>query len=129
MDTSLRTVNISCLKEHEEVLKNELEPLYVCDLLFEERAVDILNHDRVTEARHRQNQIKHLLDTLMENENDCFHFFLYILQKEDSESILQELKRSPSGAVGTGVSYCNCMRNSFFQKEHAFSTNNVNLLL
>ena len=129
MDTSLRTVNISCLQEHEEVLQDELEPVYICDLLFEERAVDIPDHDRVTEARHRQKQIKHLLDTVKENKNDCFHFFLYILQKEESESILQELKRSPSGAVGTGVSYCNCMRNSFFQVEHAFSTNDVNLLL
>ncbi|XP_078324280.1 uncharacterized protein LOC111123198 isoform X2 [Crassostrea virginica] len=101
LDTSLRTVNISCLQEHEEVLQDELEPVYICDLLFEERAVDIPDHDRVTEARHRQKQIKHLLDTVKENKNDCFHFFLYILQKEESESILQEFKTSPSGAVGT----------------------------
>lgn len=111
MDSSLRTVNISCLQEHEDELQDELDSVYMCDLLFEERAVDIPDHDRVTEARHRQKQIKHLLDTVKENKNDCFHFFLYILQKEESESILQELKRSPSGAVGTGVSYCNCMRN------------------
>nr|XP_034318199.1 sacsin-like isoform X8 [Crassostrea gigas] len=95
-----RSLKTQCLQEHEEFLNEELEPLDVCDLLFEERAIEISAHDKITETSRRQKQMKYLLETVKENKNDCFLFFLYILQKEGHESILEELKKSAPRAVG-----------------------------
>lgn len=107
-----RSLKTSCLQEHEEFLNEELEPLDICDLLFEERAMEISAHDKITETSKRQKQMKYLLETVNENENDCFYLFLYILQKEGYESILEELKKSTPGAVGAG------MFNIFVEREN-----------
>lgn len=98
-----RSLRTPCLQEHEEFLNEELEPLDISDLLFEEGAMEISAHDKITETSRRQKQMKYLLETVNGNENDCFHFFLYILQKEGYESILDELKKSAPGAVGAGM--------------------------
>lgn len=80
----------------------ELEPLDISDLLFEERAVDVYTHDKITESRHRRNQIKYLLDTVRENRNECFHFFLFILQKRYIY-ICNMLKESTVAATGESL--------------------------
>lgn len=75
LSTSLQRLEISCLQEHEDVLHEELDPVDLSDLLFEERAMEIIAHDTITESSLRSKQVKHLLKTINENENDCFHFF------------------------------------------------------
>lgn len=103
MPSELRGLDIKCLQEHSELLHNELDPLYLCDLLFEERAITILAHDKITEVKQRQKQIRYLLGTVIENENDCFHFFLYILQREDYKYIRETLERHASEAGNVGM--------------------------
>lgn len=96
MNPSLRCLKTSCLKEFEDLLYDELEPVDICDVLFEESAVDIPSHDKITEPTRRRKQIKCLLKTVEENNHDCFHFFLYIIQ-EIYPILCQELdKRTPS---------------------------------
>lgn len=102
MPPRLRCLSITCLQEHKEVLQDELEPLNFCDFLLEESAIEILVHDRITETNQRQKQIKYLLETIEENNHDCFHFFLYILQKEEYSYILEELESSVSEALAMG---------------------------
>lgn len=99
----LRGLGIRCLQEHSELLHNELDPLYICDQLFEERAITILAHDSITEAKRRQKQIGYLMGTVIENENDCFHFFLYILQREEYKYIRETLERPASEAENVGM--------------------------
>lgn len=82
MSPNLRFLTTTCLTEHEPFLYDELEPLYITDLLFEEKAVTISAHDEITETICRENQTKNLLKTLMENNRDCLHFFLYIIQEK-----------------------------------------------
>lgn len=82
MSPNLRSLTTTCLTEHEPFLYDELEPLYITDLLFEEKAVTILAHDEITETICRENQTKNLLKTLMANNIDCLHFFLYIIQEK-----------------------------------------------
>lgn len=101
---SLTSLTTSCLQEHEVVLYDELEPIVVCDLLFEEEAVNILDHDFITETKQRQKQIQRLIKKLKENNKDCFHYFLYILEKEKFKTIRKLLEKSPSKAVGKGMS-------------------------
>lgn len=105
LPTSLQRLDISCLQEHKKVLHDELDPFDHSDLLFEERAIEIIAHDQITESDLRNKQIEYLLKTIEENKNDCFHFFLYILQKEEYEYILQKLCERPapksSESVGT----------------------------
>lgn len=103
MSPKLRGLEITCLQEHREVLHNELDPLYLCDLLFEERAITILAHDKITEVKQRQKQIKYLLRTVVENKNDCFYFFLYILQREEYEYIREKLEKPASRAENVGM--------------------------
>lgn len=103
LSSNLRELEITCLQEHSEVLHNELDPLYLCDLLFEERAITILAHDKITEVKQRQKQIKYLLRTVVENENNCFHFFLYILQREDYKHIREKLEKSAPRAENAGM--------------------------
>lgn len=98
--TSLTT---SCLQEHEHTLYDELEPIAVCDLLFEEGAVNIPDHDIITETNQRQKQIKILLEKVKENKKDCFHLFLYILQ-EEYRNIRNMLETPP--IVREGMSDC-----------------------
>lgn len=114
MNQRHRSLKTQCLQEHEEFLNEELEPLDICDLLFEERAIEISAHDKITETSRRQKQMKYLLETVKENKNDCFLFFLYILQKEGHESILEELKKSAMGAVGTGMFLYFCRKRKHF---------------
>lgn len=96
-------------------MRDELEPLELCDLLFEERALKILDHDKITENNQRQKQIKHLLETVKENKNDCFHFFLYILQKEEYMSALEKLKKPCSKHIRSGKFYL-YIRNSLVKR-------------
>lgn len=81
----------------------ELEPLDLCDLLFEESAIEIPAHDKITETRTRVKQTKYLLETVQENKNDCFHFFLYILQREEFQFIRNVLEEDASGIRGAGM--------------------------
>lgn len=115
LSPSLQRLTISCLKKHETFLRDELEPLELCDLLFEERALKILDHDKITENNQRQKQIKHLLETVKENKNDCFHFFLYILQKEEYMSALEKLKKPCSKHIRSGKFYL-YIRNSLVKR-------------
>lgn len=85
------------------MLYNELEPWYFCDLLFEESAIEIPAHDKITETRTRVKQIKYLLETVEENKNDCFHFFLNILQREEFRFIRNVLEEDASGIRGAGM--------------------------
>lgn len=105
MSPSLQSRTISCLEEHQQFLRDELEPLDICDFLFEERALEILDHDKITESGWRKKQIKRLLETVERNENDCFHFFLYILQKKEYMSVLDELERPASETIRDGMFY------------------------
>lgn len=101
--SELRSLNISCLQEHEEVLLEELDPLHISDLLFEERAIEIVEHDTITEFEYRRLQITNLLKTVKENKNDCFHFFLYILQNEEYVCIREKLERPVPEASRAGM--------------------------
>lgn len=100
---SLTFLTTSCLQEHKSTLFDELEPIVVCDLLFEEGAMNILDHDIITETNQRQQQIKKLIEKVKENKKDCFHFFLYILQ-EKYKSIPDMIKTPP--IVREGMSDC-----------------------
>lgn len=100
----LTLLTTSCLEEHKDFLYDELEPIVVCDHLFEEGAVNILAHDFITETKERQKQIKRLIEKVKENKNDCFHFFLYILKNNEYENIRNELENSPLEAVREGMS-------------------------
>lgn len=95
-------LNISWLQENEEVIIQELDPLYVCDLLFEDRAIEIIKHDTITELKLRKEQVRNLLKTVKENKNDCFHFFLYILQNVYN-SIGKKDEKSVQAAITTGI--------------------------
>lgn len=101
---SLTSLTTSCLQEHEKGLCDELEPIVVCDLLFEEEAINIFDHDIITETKQRQKQITRLIEHLKENKKDCFHYFLYILQKEEFKTIRKMLENPHSNAVGKGMS-------------------------
>lgn len=92
LNPSLSLLSTSCLGESSDLFEDELEPIRISDLLFEERAVDILDHDIITRIVSRREQIKMLLDTLKRNKEDCFHFFLYILQN-DFENICNALNK------------------------------------
>lgn len=97
-----RSLNISWLQENEEVIIQELDHLYVCDLLFEDRAIEIIEHDTITELKFRKEQARNLLKTVKENKNDCFHFFLYILQNVYN-SIGKKDEKSVQAAITTGI--------------------------
>lgn len=103
MDASLKILNISCLQEHEEILQNELEPLLLCDVLFEEGALDILDHDKVTDKKNIQKQIKQFINIVKEDRNNCFCIFLCILQEMKYDCILRELKGSAQEVVDKGM--------------------------
>lgn len=91
----LKRLSTSCLQEQKEFLLDELEPIDICDFLFEERAIEIMTHDKITETGERRQQVKDLLQTLQQNENDCFHYFLYILEKNEFIDIRNELASPP----------------------------------
>lgn len=99
LPTSLQRLDISCLQEHKKALHDELDPFDHSDLLFEERAIEIIAHDQITESDKHSEQTRYLLKTIKENKNDCFHFFLYILQKEEYEYILQKLCERPAPKI------------------------------
>lgn len=98
LNHSLRYLTISCLRDYRNLFEEELEPIKLADLLFDERAVDILAHDKITETIFRRKQIKHLLETVEKNKEDCFHFFLFILQNE-FKNICIELQSPKFAAV------------------------------
>lgn len=99
---SLSRLSTSCLREFGDLLEDELEPIKILDLLFEERAVDILAHDRITGIVSRRKQIEMLLETVKGNTEDCFHFFLYILQNE-FQKLCIELTYPTIAAVRTSM--------------------------
>lgn len=105
MNSSLRRLSVACLQENEDFLLDELEPLDLCDLLFEEKAIEILAHDMITETSQRQKQTTYLIDTVKENNNDCFHFFLYTLQRTEYAYIREELEKPASEAIKGGMFY------------------------
>lgn len=90
------------LQEHEKVINEELDPLYVCDLLFEDRALEIIEHDTITELKLRKEQVRNLLETVKEDKYDCFHFFLYILQNVYN-SIGKKHEKSVQAAITAGI--------------------------
>ena len=96
-------LDISCLQEHSDIIRNELDALYICDKLFEEMAVTFIDHDKITEAKQRRKQMDSLLNTVKENKDDCFNVFLFILQTEEYHSVLCELKGSSSETRKKGV--------------------------
>lgn len=77
-----RGLDKSWLRERKQILLEEVDPLYICDLLLEESAIDIPYHDMITETNRRREQISILLKKVEEDANNCFLFFLYILQTE-----------------------------------------------
>ncbi|XP_078339927.1 uncharacterized protein LOC111110586 isoform X5 [Crassostrea virginica] len=91
LDTALQSLNVSCLQEHQQLLKNELDPLYLSDLLFEERAIELFEHDKVTEESRCNKQTPLLLGIVNENKNECFHFFLHILLNRDYKHIIKKI--------------------------------------
>lgn len=99
----LNSLLILCLEVHKEMLYDELEPLDLSDLLFEERAIEILTHDKITETRQRQKQIKRLLETVQKTENNCFHFFLYILQRNEYNYIRKKLEGPAPEPLKRGI--------------------------
>lgn len=99
----LNSLLILCLEVHKEMLYDELEPLDLSELLFEERAIEILTHDKITETRQRQKQIKRLLETVQKNENNCFHFFLYILQRNEYNYIRKKLEGPAPEPLKRGI--------------------------
>lgn len=105
LSPSLQLLTISCLKEHKHFLRDELEPLDICDFLFEESALEIREHDMITENGRLKKQIKRLLKTVKRNENDCFHFFLYILQNKEYKYVLEVLERPASETIRAGMFY------------------------
>lgn len=66
--------------------------------------MDIPTHDRITETSSRRKQIRYLLETLKENKNDCFYFFLYILEREGFYVILDKIKKFPKESYGANTS-------------------------
>lgn len=113
MKSSLRCLTTACLKRNEDFLYDELEPLDISDFLFEERAVDIPSHDKITEPTERRKQIECLLEIVNENNNDCLYFFLYILQREGYNYICQELENCKT-PVRFGMFTCSCRYNLLF---------------
>lgn len=102
MSPNLRSLTTTCLTEHEQFLYDELEPLYITDLLFEEKAVTILAHDEITETICRENQTKNLLKTLMANNRDCLHFFLYIIQEKKQFQYICKRLENPANVYVDG---------------------------
>lgn len=100
----LKSLKVSCLQDHEGVIYDELDATGICDHLFEERAMDIPTHDRITETSSRTKQIRYLLETLKENKNDCFYFFLYILEREGFHVILNKIEKFPKESYGANTS-------------------------
>lgn len=99
----LKLLKPQCLQDHEDVLYADLDPFDVCDFLFEEKAIQIPVHDKITEKTNLKKQIKYLLETLNENENDCFYFFLHILENMEYNDILKELADNVPGTVKDGM--------------------------
>lgn len=122
LSRSLQPLTKSCLKEHKNFLRDELEPLDICDFLFEERALEILDHDMITENGRRKKQIKRLLKTVKRNKNYCFHFFLYILQKEEYKYVLEELERPASETFRAGMFYLQLIKKLFLLFKSVFLT-------
>lgn len=100
--SSLSCLAPSCLQERRSDLCRELEPLRICDLLLEERAVDIVDHDKITETKGRRNQSQRLIEILEENNNDCFHYFLHILYEKNYATILKILESPTVRSVDDG---------------------------
>lgn len=104
MSPKLQSLSTLCLEEQKEFLLEELEPKYLCDLLLEERAIEIMIHDKITEITDRRPQIIALLQTLQKNENECFHYFLYIIEKTEFDSIRCEFESLASfGSARDGM--------------------------
>ena len=95
LDARFEGLNISCLDEHQKQLEEMLEPLDLSDVLFEVGALDIFEHDRITEDECRKYQVIQLLNALKENKNDCFYWFQWCLKEENNNSIIELLRSAP----------------------------------
>lgn len=104
MPEQLGCLRGECLQGNEEFLLDELEPIELCDILLEERAIEIMIHDKITETGERRQQAKDLLQVLQENKNDCFHYFLHIIQNKEYKDIRCQLENpSASEAARDGM--------------------------
>lgn len=99
----LKRLSTSCLQEQKKYLLNELEPIDICDFLFEEKAIEIMTHDSITEREKRRQQVEDLLQTLQENRNSCFHYFLYIIEKNEFLGIRKALGSPDLDAARDGI--------------------------
>lgn len=77
----------------------ELEPVPITDLLFEEYAVTFSDHDKIMETKYRRKQAKQLLEILGRNNDDCFHRFLDILQREEKYHIICKQLGNPKKII------------------------------
>lgn len=118
LETSLCCLTISCLERNEDFMYEDLEPLDICDFLFEEGAVDIPSHDRITERSQRRTQIQYLLETVQGNEHYCFRFFLYILHREGYTDVCQRLVNRTSSRVEVGMFYIFSIKSVFSRIPH-----------
>lgn len=106
MSPQLERLGTWCLHEQHEFLLDELEPVDICDFLLEERAIEIMTHDKITETEERRQQVEELLQTLQEN--DCFHYFLYIIEKYKFDYI-RNVIGSPLASEAIREGICNLM--------------------
>lgn len=121
MSPHLERLSTSCLQEQNEFLLDELEPIDLCDFLLEERAIEIMTHDKITETGERRQQVKDLLQTLQQNENDCFHYFLYIIEKNEFNDIrdvlASEAVRDGKCNLGITFNFLLSLVNYFYNKK------------
>lgn len=94
------------------------------DFLFEVGALDIFEHDRITDDDRRRFQVTHLLKAVKEDKNDCFHWFQFFFKKENNKPII-ELLRSASETASDGMNFMdiiafNILRNT---KRYSFYEN------
>lgn len=102
---NLRCLTTECLQDQEKFFYEHLEPFVVADLLFEEYNLPVSVHDKITEAKYRRNQIRHLLETLADNTEDFFHSFLDILQRnEEYQFICEQLGNLDTTSVEESMS-------------------------
>lgn len=90
--------------------------------MFEDRAIEIVEHDTIKECEFRHQQSENLLKTVKENKTDCFHFFLNILQIEDFVCIRDKLVRPSPAAIRAGEFNSSYKQFYFFFKDHKVIT-------
>ena len=90
MDIHLQSLDVSFLQTHRQILLDELDPKKFVDVLLKERAIELFEHDKITNEISRRRMVSKLLEIVSENKNNCFPIFLYILQMNQGY-ILKEI--------------------------------------